>query len=259
MGVAEPLPGIEIDEHVDLHAVERRLHAEFGHLVPAEIENAGDRPAVAVGHAALEGGVHLARRGGDRGAAKRLDHVAVDRRDPDLQAGKIDLVDLLVEVDVERNVVELARKILRAELLVVQLVDVIPGAVLALLAHRLAVELKTVRLGHEIGVEGARHVGHVDHARAHGIADLERRHCPRAADIVDLDQALAVGVHLLDEALEIARKLGAFGKGGDRAQRDLLGRGRRCCRDKDGAGDDDRAHGSPPRGESLYDAVPLQT
>src|SRR5712691_1403070 len=81
--VVELFPGVEVDEHVDLHAVERRLHAEFRHLLPAEIENAGDRPAVAIDHAALERGVDLARRRGDRRTAERLDHVLVDRRDPD--------------------------------------------------------------------------------------------------------------------------------------------------------------------------------
>src|SRR5262245_4580310 len=107
LGIVEALPGVLIDQHVDLDAVERRLHAELGHLIPAEIEDAGDRPAVAVDHAAFERGVDLARRRGDRRAAQRLDHVAVDRRDPDLEAGEVDLVDLLVEVDVERDVVEL--------------------------------------------------------------------------------------------------------------------------------------------------------
>ena len=62
--VGQALPGVEIDQHVDLDAVERRLHAELGHLLPAEIEDAGDRPAVAVDHAALERGIDLARRGG---------------------------------------------------------------------------------------------------------------------------------------------------------------------------------------------------
>ena len=47
-----------------------------------------------------------------------------------------------------------------------------------------------------------------------------------AADVVDLHQALAVGVHLLDEALESSSRTGLFGKGRDRLQRHLLGLGR---------------------------------
>ncbi len=88
----------------------------------------------------------------------------------------------------------------------------VPGAVLALLGHRLADQLEGVRLRHQVGVERAGHVGDIDHPRAHRIADLERRHRARAADIVDLDDALAVLVHLLDEALEILRELRAFGE-----------------------------------------------
>src|SRR3954469_1360190 len=240
--VVERLPGIEVDQHVHLDAVERRLHAKLGHLVPAEIENAGDRPAIAVGDAALERGIDLARRGGDGGAAERLDHIAVDRGDPDLESGEVDLVDLLVEIDVERNVVELARQIVGIEFLVVQLVDVLPGAVLALLAHRLAVELEPVRLRHQVGIERAGHVGDVDHARAHRIAHLERGHRARAADIVDLDHALAVGVHLLDETFEILREFGALGKGRHGPEGDLLGRGGRCRQNHDHAGDERRAH-----------------
>src|SRR4029450_8553522 len=155
LGVVESLPGVEIDQHVDLDAVERRLHAELGHLVPAEIENAGDRPAIAVGHAALERGIDLPRRGGDRRTAERLDPVSIDRRDPDLEPGKVDLVELLVEIDVERDVVELAGEILGAKLLGVQLVDGVPGAGLWLAGHRLADELEAVRLGDEGGVEWA--------------------------------------------------------------------------------------------------------
>ena len=55
-------PSILVDEHIDLDAVERRLHAELCHLVPAQIENAGDRPAVSIGDPALERGVELAGR-----------------------------------------------------------------------------------------------------------------------------------------------------------------------------------------------------
>ena len=38
--VVQALPLVEIDQHVDLDAVEGRVHAELGDLLPAEIENA---------------------------------------------------------------------------------------------------------------------------------------------------------------------------------------------------------------------------
>ena len=95
--------------HADIDAVEARLHAELGHLLPAQIDDAEDRPAIAIDDAALERGVNLAGRRGDGSAVQCLDEVAIDRRDADLQAGKVDLVDLLVQIDVERHRDELAR------------------------------------------------------------------------------------------------------------------------------------------------------
>jgi hypothetical protein len=57
--------------------------------VPAEIEDAGDWPAIAVDHATLERRVDLTRRRLHDGGAERLEEVAVDRRDTDLQAGEV--------------------------------------------------------------------------------------------------------------------------------------------------------------------------
>src|SRR5499426_4127218 len=222
---AQALPHVEIHQHVHLDAVEARLHAVFGDLVPAEVEDPAHRPAVAVDHAALERRIDLARRRVDRRAAQRLDDVAIDRGHPDLQAGEVDRVDLLVEIDVERHVVELARQVPGIELVIVQLVDVVPGAVAPLLAHRLAEQLEGVGFGDQVAVERAGDVGHVDDARAYGVAHLERRQGARAADIVDLDDALAVAVHLLDEAFEILGELGSLREGGDGPQGDLVGRG----------------------------------
>src|SRR3954470_16346995 len=48
LGVGEAFPGVEIDQHVHLDAVERRLEAILGHLFPAEIEDARHLPAVTV-------------------------------------------------------------------------------------------------------------------------------------------------------------------------------------------------------------------
>src|SRR5205085_8998687 len=82
--VGKALPGIEIDQHVHLDAVERGLEAIFRHLLPAEIENPGHWPAITVDHAAFERGIDLTRRCGDRGAAERLHARLVNRRRPNL-------------------------------------------------------------------------------------------------------------------------------------------------------------------------------
>src|SRR5215813_10179639 len=58
--VGEPVPRRLVDQHRHLGGVEAGIDAELRLLVPAEIEHAGDRPAVAVDHAALERGVDLA-------------------------------------------------------------------------------------------------------------------------------------------------------------------------------------------------------
>ncbi len=140
---------------------------------------------------------------------------------------------------------ELPRQIIRIELLVVQFVDVGPGAVLALLAHRLADQLEAVGLRHQVGVERAGHIGDVDHLGAHRVADLERRHGARAADVVDLDLPLAGLVHPVDEALEILGELGLLGERRDGTQRHLLGAGRGRQQAGRKRGENGNSHGTP--------------
>ena len=77
-------------------------------------------------------------------------------------------------------------------------------------------------LGEHVGVERARDVGDVDDAGFERIADLERRHGLGAADVVDADLALALGVHNLDEALEAAGIEGLLRKRGYAFERHLL-------------------------------------
>src|SRR5262252_7128262 len=229
--VGQSLPGIQIDQHPDLDALERRLQPILRHLVPAEIEDTEDWPTIAVDDAAFERGVDFAGRSGDSRAAQRLNHILVDRGHPDFQAGEVKFVDLLVEVDVERNIVELPREIPCVELLIVELIDIGPGTFLALLLHRFAEQLLGIRLRHEIREERAGDVRDINHMSAYGVADLEWRHGSRTTDIVDLDYALAVCIHFLDKALEVLGELRAFGERGDRPQGDFLGRdwrGREC-------------------------------
>src|SRR5262249_10249099 len=85
----------------------------------------------------------------------------------------------------------------------------------------------------------------IDDAGFERVADLERRHGFRSADIVDLKDALAVPIHALDEALEAARIGGVFGKGRNRAQGDVLGRRRGCPEDGHQAHDQCPAHDCP--------------
>src|SRR5437773_1682817 len=87
------LPLVEVHDQRHLGVVEPRVDAELGLLLPVEIEQGVDRPAVAVDHAALERGVHLARRGCHHGCAHGLEEVAVHRRDADRQPGEVRLVD----------------------------------------------------------------------------------------------------------------------------------------------------------------------
>src|SRR6188474_2622376 len=200
----ELAPGRLVDEEGNLGRVEAGVDAEFGLLVPAEIEDARGRPAIAVDDTALERGIDLAGRGLHDGGAERGEEVAVDRGYPDLEPGQIGLEYRLRQIDVERRVADLARKVDGVHLLVVELGHVVEAAVLAQLRHRPLGELPGIRLGEYVGVERARDVGYVDDAGLERIADLERRHGLGAADIIDADLTLALGVHDLDEALETA-------------------------------------------------------
>ena len=188
-----------------------------------KIEDAGGRPAVAVDDAALERGVDLAWRGLHDGGTERGEEVAVDRGDPDLEPGQVRLGDRLRQIDVERRVADLAGQEDGIHLLVVELGHVVEAAVLAQLGHRPLRELPGVRLREHVGVEGAGDVGDVDHAGFERIADLEGRHRLGAADVVDADLALALGVDDVDEALEAARVQRLLGERGDALERHLLG------------------------------------
>src|SRR5690606_6219885 len=95
-GEARPLAGVELD--AELERIEARIDPILGPLLPPEIEDADSGPTVAVDHAALERGVDLAAGGLHDGRAQLREEVAVERRDADLEAGEVGLLDLLVEV-----------------------------------------------------------------------------------------------------------------------------------------------------------------
>ena len=193
-------------------------------LVPAQVEDADHRPGVAVDHAALQRGVDLARRHLHHGGVLLLQEVAVDRRDAQLQPGEVGLVDLLVAVDVVLHALAGARVVVQA-LVGIAGVDLVEDAVLAHLGLRQVGVVQRQAVGHQPGREGRGGVGHVDHAVAQRVRLLEGGYGLRAADVVDLHDALAFVVDLLDELLEAAREVGAFLEGVDRLQRHFLGDG----------------------------------
>ena len=252
LGIGEPVPGGFVHQDRHFRGVEAGIDAIFRLLVPAEIEDAGDRPAVAVNHSPLQRRIDLAGRGLDDGRSERLEKIAVDRRNANLEAGEVGARDRLVEIEVKWISIDVPREEDRIHLLGIEVRHVVVAAVLAQLRHRPFGQLPGVGLGHHIGVESAGRICDIDNAGFERVADLERRHGLRSADIVDLKHALAVAIHALDEELETARIGGLFGEGGNRAQGDFLGRCRRCRRNHDRAGDEGRAHGfSPLRAESL--------
>jgi hypothetical protein len=145
----------------------------------------------------------------------RLEEFAVHRRDADLETSQIGLVDLLVEVEMEGRELDRLGEVAHVALLRPDLVDQLVAAVLALLRGAGLRELEDVRFRHDVGVEGAGGETHVDHAALHRLADLERRYRLRAADEVDLQQALAVLVEVgdpVERALDVELVLG---KGAD--------------------------------------------
>src|SRR5215207_726841 len=220
--VSQAVPFALVDEDRDLGRVEAGVDAVFRLLMPAEVEDAGDRPAIAVDDAALERGIDFARSGLDHGRALRLEEVAVDRRDAQLEAGEVRPGDRLVEVEVEGVVVDRPRQEMRLHLLGIALLHIVEAAVLAQLRHRALGELPGVSLRHDIGVGGAGHVRDIDDAVLQRIADLEWRHRLRPADVLDADDAPALAVHAVDELLEAARIEGVLGEGRDAAKDDLL-------------------------------------
>src|SRR5215467_12766206 len=112
--------------------------------MPAEIEDAGDRPAVAIDHTAFKRGVDLTWCSLHNCRAKCLEEIAVHRRDAQFETGEIRLADRLVEIDVEGIVVDMAGKQNSVELLLIELRHIGISAVAAELRHRPLRELPGV-------------------------------------------------------------------------------------------------------------------
>src|SRR3954471_8031321 len=179
-----------------LGIVETGVDAELRLLLPVEVEEGVDRPAVAVDHAALERGVNLPRRRGHHLRVHRLEELAVHRRDPDLHAGEVGLVDLLVDVEVERRELDHLGEVAHVGLLRPDLVDELVAAVPALLGGAGLGQLEDVGFRHDVGIEGARAETDIDHAGLHRLAHFEGRDRLGPADEIDLRDALAVLVEV---------------------------------------------------------------
>src|SRR5206468_12011268 len=104
------LPTPLVDQDAHFRAVETGIDAVLGLLMPAEIEDAGDRPAVAVDHTAFERGVNLTRRGLDNGRAKGLEEIAIHGCDAQFETREVRLADRLSEIDVKGVIVDVAGK-----------------------------------------------------------------------------------------------------------------------------------------------------
>jgi hypothetical protein len=242
----------QVHHQRDLGVVEAGVDAVLGLLLPVQVEDAADGPAVAVDHAAFQRGVDLARRGGDHVGVEGLEEVAVHGGDADLQPGQVRLAHRLVHVDVEGLVLHHPPQVLHVALLVPHLVDRLPGAVPALLRDRHLRELEEVRLGHHVGVERAGGHRHVHHAGLHRVADFERGNGPRAADEVDLQEALALGVELLDPGLQALHVDAVLGEGAHEPEGDFL-RGR-----SPGEAGGEQGGRSPHEGASFHGLVSLR-
>jgi len=180
--------------------------------------DAGDRPAVSIDNSPLESRINLARRGLNDCHSERLEKIAVDRSNAKLKPGQIGTRDRLVEIEMERISVDVPSEENRIHLLGIQLRHIVVAAVFAQLRHRPFGQLPSVGLGHHVGVESARRIREIDNAGFERVADLEWRHGLRSTDIVDLENALAVPIHPLDEEFEAARIGGLLGEGGNGAQ-----------------------------------------
>src|SRR5262249_60343472 len=113
---------------------------------PAETEDAGERPAVSVNDSPLQRRINLAGRGLNDGGSERLEEIAVDRSDANLEATEIGLRDRLVEIEVKRISIDMPREEDRVHLFGIELRHVVVAAVLSQLPHRPLLQLPRLRL-----------------------------------------------------------------------------------------------------------------
>ena len=81
LGIGQFVPGGLVHEYRNFGGIKSGINAIFCLLMPAEIENPGDRPAISVDDAALKRCIDFAWRSLHHRGAERLEEVAIDRRD----------------------------------------------------------------------------------------------------------------------------------------------------------------------------------
>src|SRR5690606_36964090 len=118
------------------------------------------------------------------------------------KAAKVCLFDRLINVQVERNSVTGQCQEPGVHFFIVELVDVLPAPILAKFIDGVFAKLDTVSDRKQVRVERTGNESHINNTGLDRVTDLERRHSSRAAHHVDLHQALAFGVDLLDKARE---------------------------------------------------------
>ena len=215
-------PGVGAEDHTQLNGVKARLNAEFGFFMPAQIKNAQQGPAVAVDHAALQGGVDLTRCDLNHVGTQLLEEIAVNGRNAQFQASEVGLVDAFVAVDVVLNAFAGAGVVVQT-FFHHDFVQVVDGTVFAHLSHGLVGVVDGQAFGNNAGHKRGGGVGHVHHTTAQGIALLKGGDGLGATDVIDLDQALAFVVDLFHEAFKVAGVIGALLKSVHRLEGDLLG------------------------------------
>src|SRR5262249_58157402 len=108
--IGEPVQGVFLHQDRHFGGIEAGIDAIFRFLVPAEIEDARDRPAVAINDSPLERRINLARRGLNDRRSERLEKIAVDRGDANLEAAEIGLRDRLVWIAVKWIAIHMPRQ-----------------------------------------------------------------------------------------------------------------------------------------------------
>src|SRR5262249_52440068 len=105
--IVELAPACLVHEKGDLGPVEAWVNTILRLFMPAQIEDASSRPAVAIDDATLERRINLAWRRLHNRRAEGSEEIAIDRGDADFQPGKVRLCDRLRKIDVERRIADL--------------------------------------------------------------------------------------------------------------------------------------------------------
>src|SRR3982074_3052486 len=194
-----------VHQDVDDYVVEGGIDPHLGELVPAEIVDAPQGPAVALRAAGLERRVDFGRRDVHAGDAVILEDRVVVRlatKPQTLEVFRLRERHLLGDIEVEGNAHAVGRKIKGIHPLDRNLVQHRIGAGLALLRDAHMGKDLRIAFDHGALVVGRRDRGDVEHARFHRLGLAVGRHRFRTADDADLQDALAGLGHVVDDTVE---------------------------------------------------------